>query len=316
MVKLEPQHEEGAFQASMVIPAGELTLPEAPQKLQGEGKDWGLAYNTPKLWMWGACLAVAAVLVTALATQELYLMKRKAPRSQPIEVVKEAQIEEVTGFEIGGPSEEVARTMAAAYAQAKTLEEVLPLIRNAPRLAARLKLDWQPWNAPPHWQPAREAMWDVSGKGGIGHGLLHGQKPDFSRYAIYFVCEGESLRIDWEATQGLGDADFSTLVRGVGSGGVTRAFMAPANFYSLIFPESEFRSFKMLAPDREHVLWGYAKLGTPAESALVKAFSADNLPESANAVQPITLRLTPGPKGAQKNQWLIGEMLHIDWVCP
>ena len=32
--------------------------------------------------------------------------------------------------------------------------------------------------------------------------------------------------------------------------------------------------------------------------------------------QAVTLRLTTPPAAAQKNQWLIGEMLHIDWVSP
>ncbi|MEI6675648.1 MAG: hypothetical protein WCO57_10760 [Verrucomicrobiota bacterium] len=316
VVKLEPVHEEAPFHANMVIEHSDLQLPEVPEALQGEGKNWGKGGHTPQLWLWGIGIAIGVLLVTALTIHNSFLIDRKKSSAKPLELAVEAKVDEIKGFEIGGSSEETARNLAAAYAKTKTPEEVLPLIRHAERLAARLKLDWQPWNAPPNWQPAIEHTWEVSVKGGICHGVLRGQKPDFSRYAMYFVCVGQTLQIDWEATQGLGDAKFATLERGVGSGGVIRAYVMPENFYSLIFPESVFRSYKILAPDREQVIWGYVKLGTPAEAAMQKVFETEKLAGKANVELSLTLRLTPCPKGAKKNQWIIGEMLHIDWVSP
>jgi hypothetical protein len=196
------------------------------------------------------------------------------------------------------------------------VDEVLPLIRDADRLAARLKRDWQAWNVPENWQTPFTAEWQVSSQGGRSYGLLAGRKPDFSRFNAYFIRDGEKFLLDWEATQGLGDAAFDTLQRGVGSGGVVRAFVTPENFYSLKFPESEFRSYKVLAPDREQVIWGYVKLGSPEAAALSQVFQTGVILDSANSEQPMTLRILPSPEGSLKNQWIIGEMLHIDWVSP
>ena len=316
VVRLEQALEEGPFQASKVISKVPQTAPDEPHDLHGEGKDWGKARKHPLRWLVAGGLGVGILVVTALAIQELFLMHRKPPHTAPIEWIEEAPLAEVQGFEIDGASEAEARLLIAAYAKAQTPEEVLPLIRNAARLSPRLKLDWQPWHAPPSWEPARTAAWTVTADGGICHGLMSGWKPDFSRFGVYFVREEGSLRIDWEATQGLGDASFATLQRGLGTGGLIRALVAPENFYSLTFPETEFRSFKVLAPDREQVVWGYVKLSSPEEAALLHVFEASKALETTAAEQAMTLRLTPAPEGSQKNQWIIGEMLHIDWVSP
>jgi len=328
VVRLEQTLDEQPFQAANVIPAMELTKREAPRELHGEGQDWGKAHHHPMRWLVAAGASAAVLLVAALAGQKLYLTTQKNPRAVHLELVDEVMPEEVKGFEIDGACEASARSMVAAYAKARTPAEVLPLLREAARLTPRLTRDWQPWQAPADWQPAREAVWSVTAEGGRGHGTLRGRKPDFTPFQVCFIREGDALRIDWEATEGLGDTDFATLQKGRGTGGIIRAYVAPESFYSLTFPETEYHSYKVLAPDREQVVWGYAKAGSAAAVALLKVFEAAAQGDEANVGQPIaqrqvsgaeqamSLRLSPAPEGAQKNQWLIGEMLHIDWVSP
>jgi len=317
VVKLEQVLAEGPFQAAKVIPALELTAPEDRRGLPGEGQDWGRARHLPLLrWLVIAGTAVGGVLVAALATQELMLApKPKAPAAH-LEVVELATSEEMRGFELDGPCEANARALLAAYAKATTPEAVVPLIHDGARLAARLNEDWQPWHAPAEWLPSRNAEWRISADGGKCHGCLSGRKPDFAPYQAYFVRDGDALRIDWEATEGVGEVTFATLVRGIGSGGLIRTYATAENFYSLRFPESEFRSYKLLAPDREQVVWGYLKLDSPAAAALLKEFKSAESEGTTPAELAITLRVSPPPDGAQKNQWLIGEMLHIGWVSP
>lgn len=316
VVRLEPDYEDGPIQSTPVTGTIELEQREDLRGLHGEGKDWGKALKSRHFWLLAGGAGVGALLVAALAIHELFLVNRENKKALPIELVEEANIEEVKGFEIGGTSEECARSMVALYAKAKTPQEVLPLIRNAQRLGARLNRDWQAWNASPDWQPSRNGTWVVSAEAGICHGSLTGQKPDFSMFRVYFVREGESLRIDWEATQGIGDVAFETLQRGVGTGGEIRAYISPANYYSQTFPESDYRSFGVASPDREQALWAYVKRKSPADAALLKVFDTGEVMGASTAEQPMTLRLTHGPDGSQKNQWLIADMLHIDWVSP
>lgn len=333
VIRLEQALDEPAFQAAKVIPALEPAPPEEPRELHGGEPDWGRARHHPLRWVAAAGVGAAVLLVAALAAQELYLAKtqKKARPAPVVELVEEVVPEEVKGFESDGPTEENARSMVAAYAKAKTPAEVLPLLRDAKRLARRLAQDWQPWEAPTDWQPTREARWTVSPTGGRSHATLRGLKPDFSPFQVYFVLDGDALLIDWEATEGLGDTTFAILQKGVGSGGVVRAYVSPDSFYSLAFPEEDYQSYRLLAPDREQFIWGYAKAGSAAAKALDKAFGsmeaggpADlqgtiDIVETGKAAHqelPVTLRLIPALDGGQKNQWLIGEMLHIEWVSP
>jgi len=316
VVRLEQALTEGPFQAAKIIPAQPLTAAGGARELQGEGQDWGQTRPHPLRWLVMAGVLVGGVLVAALATQELLRTPKAKARTAGLELVEPTQVEPMQGFELDGPSEENARALLAAYAVATTPKAVIPLIRNAPRLTQRLTQNWHAWQVPANWLPAHNATWQISAAGGRNHGCLSGRKPDFTPYQVFFVREGEALRIDWEATEGLGDATFATLARGRGMGGTIRTYATPENFYSLVFPETEFRSYKLLAADHEQVVWGYVKLGDPAAAALLKVFESAMNNGELPAEQAITLRLTPPPAGAQKNQWLIGEMLHIDWVSP
>ncbi|MEI7954308.1 MAG: hypothetical protein WCJ66_03980 [Verrucomicrobiota bacterium] len=314
--RLEQPLAEAPFQAAIVIPAMTLSAPQDPSELEGESKDWGKARQHPLRWLVIAGMGVGGVLVAALATQELLLSPKSKTLSNPLELVQEEKVEEMQGFEPDGPCEENARSLLAAYAKATTPEAVLPLIRNSTRLSPRLTQNWHPWLAPAEWFPSRNAAWEVSAEGGVCHGRLSGSKPNFAPYRAYFVREGESLRIDWEATEGISDAPFTSLARGIGAGGVVRCHATPENFYSLTFPEEQYRSYKLLAADLEQVVWGYVKLENPSAAALLKVFEAAKNEDDAPADRPMTLRLAPAPAGAQKNQWIIGELLHIEWVSP
>jgi hypothetical protein len=316
VVKLPQAPDEGPFQAANVIPAMTLTVRDDPQHLHGEGPDWGRNRHYPLRWLMAAGAGAALLLMAALAAQELLLSQKKKPAAPAIALTEDVKVEQINGFELDGPCEGSARAMVAAYAKATTAAELVPLIRDAARLTPRLTQDWQPWHAPADWQPPREATWMVTAESRRGFAYLSGRKPDFSPFRVYFVRSGKALQIDWEATQGLGDATFPTLERGAGSGGVIRAFLTPENFYSQKFPESGYRSYKVLAPDRAHVIWGYAQANSATAAALLQAFEAAARDNETAAQLPMTLRLTPAPAGAQKNQWLIGELLHIDWVSP
>ena len=316
IVRLEQAQTKGLFQATKAIPAQPLVAVPNTRDLQGEGHDWGRTSPNPLRWLILAGAGVGGVLVAALATQELLLTPKPRAQITCPELVETPPIAQIHGFELDGPCEENARALLATYAKTTSPDAVLPLIRDAPRLTSRLTQDWQPWQVPADWSPNRNATWRVSADGGKSHGCLSGRRPDYTSYQVFFVLEGEALRIDWEATEGLGDSNFSMLTRGRGAGGVIRSYVTPENFYSLVFPETQFRSYKLMAADHEQVVWGYVKLGDSAAAALFKVFeSAENDGISATE-QAVTLRLTTPPAGAQKNQWLIGEMLHIDWVSP
>ena len=316
VVKLEAILTETSFQARNAIVPPLKPAAEAPHNLRGESTEWGKVSKTPTRWLATAAGGVVLLVVLAMVTQEVWLKDPKTAVVAVVEAPEDAPFEEVAGFELDSSSEADARKMLATYAKATTVEEVLPLIRSGQALADRLKLDWQPWGLAPDWQPPVLAVWEVSAEGGRSHGLLRGNRPDFSRFRAYFVREDDALKLDWEATAGLGDASFETLQKGMGTGGKLRAYVKLDNYYSQLLAEDAYHSFRLKAPDGEQVVWGYSKQGTPADAALLKIFEPSVIDGEAKSELPITLRLEPGPENCQKNQWLIREMLHIDWVSP
>ena len=316
VIKLESPTAETPFLAKQSIAPVPQEEAESHRNLQGEGVEWGRQSFIATRWMAFSAAGVVLLVLLALLTQEIWLRDSKAASAPPIVMSQVVAMAEVVGFELDGSSERQARELLATYARATAVGEVLPLIRNGAALADRLKLDWQPWRAPEHWQEPFQAAWAVSDDGGRSHGLLRGIKPDFSKFRVYFVREGEALMIDWEATQALGDASFETLQKGKGTGGRVRAIAKLDSFFTQDFPEESFHSFRLQAMDDELFVWGYSRIGSPADDGLMRIFQPGVINSEAVSEVPITVRLEPGPDGCQKNQWFIGEMLHIDWVSP
>lgn len=316
VVKLEALSSETGFQAKQTIAATADSQVPAAQHFHDGGRARGRQSKISNRWIAASTGGVVLVVVVALVGHERWVRESKSAPPPVVELPKDEPIAQVAGFELESSSETEARELLARYAQATRPADVLPLIRNPKSLAARLPLDWQPWAVPPDWQPPLGASWSVNAGGGRNHGLLRGIKPDFTKFRVYFVREDDGLRIDWEATQGMGDASFDVLQRGQGTGGKLRTFAKLENFYTLTFPEESYHSFRLLAPDGEQAIWGYSRLGSPADLRMMEVFEPGVIRAEGKSELPVTVRLEPGPDGCQKNQWLIGEMLHIEWVSP
>lgn len=314
VVKLEASGP--TFQAKQTLILTQPLSSQPPRNLHGESSEWGHKPKQSNRWMAAAAISVIALLIAAVVVQELWINKSRKVTSVASTFQPEGPIQQVEGFELEGSSEPDARKLLETYAKATRIEEVIPLIRNGQSLTPRLELDWQPWNPPSNWQGIQNATWSVSSVGARGHGILIGVKPDFSNFRAYFVRDHNTLKIDWEATQGLSDADFPTLVRGVGSGGLVRAKVKPFHYYTQLFPEDTFRSYRLSSPDGEEVVWGYAPIGSKSDEKLLEFFQPSVILDPTKNELPVTLRLEPAPNNAQKNQWLISEMVHIEWVSP
>lgn len=319
VIKLECPSADQPFQANLTIappvepPAEE---PRTPGKPMAESPEWGGKTGHSLRWIVGSGLGVVALLVLALVTQERWLKEPAAEEPQTIGLADVEPLEEIEGFETDGTSEVQSRALLATFAKARQADEILPLIRQPEAVAERVRLHWQAWNTPPDWEVSPEAVWHTGYEKGRGFGILVGTTPDFKPFRAYFVRDQGVLKLDWEATQGVGDAPFEMLERGAGSGGVVRAYVKSDSFFTAVFPEADYRSFKVAAPDHEGVVWGYAKRGGQAEEAISALFPAGMFLESEKSELPMTLRLGPPPAGSQKNQWLILEMLHNEWVSP
>jgi hypothetical protein len=124
------------------------------------------------------------------------------------------------------------------------------------------------------------------------------------------------LKMDWKATTAHGTADFTTMAEGRGDASEIRGWIKPADFYTLAFPENEFRSYQLLSADQRQFLWVYARLDDPAQRVLDDEFMGGGILQGRAEPQKMTLSLGRGSADALPNQWAVMELLHKEWIAP
>ncbi len=323
IVKLDCTPADQPFQPNhMIVPRREQDPEPQPEpvagKIKEENPEWGKRKKHSLRWLIASGIGVAAIVVLSLTTLELWIKDAPEddPSAQQITLDDPESLTEVEGFEIDGNSEWQSREILAAFAAAGSPGKILPFIRDRDALVDAVNREWQPWGTAVKWDGPDSAAWRTANESGRGFGVLSGAKPDLTPFNAYFVREQGALKLDWEATTGACATPFNMLVAGRGSGGKTRAFVKIDAFFTTTFPESLYRSFKLLSPDLNHVIWAYTKLGSREDTAIMGFFPTGILLDSERGELPMTVILSPPAPDAQKNQWLITEMLHNDWVSP
>lgn len=318
VVRLSEPYAETAFR-TIPQPPDDATDAGTAAALSGRRRrhaEWGLRKKQNLRWLVASGAGVLALLVVALVIQQRWLTPAPDPLRLKAEVVEEEPVPEVEGFEISGTSQRESMDLLTRFAHARTPADALPLIRDNGRLAELVRDNWRPWEVPAGWTTPLEASWMTNDDSGKGFGLLVGSLPDLMPFRAYFVREKGAIKLDWEATTAYSATDFGRLVRGSGMGGITRVYMEPDHYYTLVFPEESYRCFKLLSPDMTKVIWGYAARGSRAEKAIHHYFPTGLVQDPDESVRAMTLTLEPAPKGAQPNQWLISRMHHHEWVAP
>ncbi|RYD20472.1 MAG: hypothetical protein EOP88_14945 [Verrucomicrobiaceae bacterium] len=283
---------------------------------QGESKEWGIGRLHGHHWVVGGGLAVVVIVIGSM----LLLPAINAPNkpreqaSQPLlKEEKDARLEIINRLLEKQPE---AIQLFRSYSQAAHVDEIVPLVRDGAAMRELLKKDWKPLNLSKQWAPSIESKWSVFDRDGRPGGLLEGSLPDGSPFSAYVTEEKGRLLLDWKATNAYCSATYSDLEKGTGDSSEIRGELSTATYYGASLPEEEYRSFRMVSPDQVSLIWCYARRGTPAEAEVAKEFQSGEILKENPAPRKITLRLKLGPEGTLPNQWVIAEMLHIDWVTP
>lgn len=288
-------------------------------KSRGESAAWGFSPRHPTRWILGAGVGVVAIVIAAL----LALPSINAPNAPRVDsndpqsrVVIEEKMESAEAMNQLLTKQPEAIQIFRAYASATYADDIVPLIRDGAALQETLRKHWKPLALPKRWAPPADSGWALLELGGQAYGLLEGTLPDQSKFAAYFTYAGDRLVLDWKATAAFGTTTFGQLEKGRGDSSEIRGEISIADFYSTAWPEADYQSFRLIAPDGEIMIWCYARRDDPANAKISQHFRKGDIIEEVKSSQKITLRLERGPAESAPNQWLIGEMLHIDWVSP
>ncbi len=289
------------------------------QAAQGEGKEWGAARKHSARWLVGSGLGVVAVVVLGLLLLPL-INESNADHPRPgqtgLVLDKEESTEGLASLNNLVARQAEAEQLFRAYASAATVEEILPLLRDAAAVEPLIRSQRRPALIAKSWLPPDGTLWNVVASDGLPFAQLEGSLPDFAKFSAYCLLAGNQLQLDWKATTGYGTATFGELAQGQGAPAEIRVKILSAKFYTAHYPEAEFQSYQLLAPDESQAIWGYTRRGAVVDGLLGKLFWSGEILDSPPEQQKVTLRLAHGPEGSLPNQWVIEEMLHHDWIHP
>jgi hypothetical protein len=287
----------------------------------GEGRDWGMAHRHRLPWLLGG----GALVTTSVLCGMVMLPKINAPNvpskgSAKIMLVVEDEIE-IEGMDAlnallarRGEALEIFRR----FALASHVEEVVPLILDGNSLRETLGQHWQPQNFPRDWKPDTNLSWKILESSRRSYVLLEGDFPDHRKFSAYFTHRGPLplLLLDWKATTAFGTASFDELEAGGGDPAEIRGVLSIADYYSTSWPEAEYQSYRLVSPDEQTIIWCYTCREGEPHATLAPLLKRGEITREANQSQKITARLERGPDDAAPNQWLIRELIQIDWITP
>lgn len=315
-VRLEAEDAEPPVKARDMSELGPAEA-QVPWRHKKRGR-WNL-----KSWTVGMSIGSCAVAAIAVVAQ---LVARKAPAAAPVQapVVEEPvnphkQEVDYLVNHVGTLVPE-AESLLQRYAAAKSPAEVLPLIRRADSVGPKLTAKWKPWGEGPALASSEKVENIVEYTTEWPSLLLRGKKSNFDPFELQFVREQGVLKIDWEASEGMGDCSVADLQGGFMADNATvRAKITPANFYTPAFPEGGFRSYQLSDFSRYDFVWAFAPVGSPEAEFLSEALDEDSKilsrRDQDQKVVPLTLKLS-GPKAEGVKIFLITGILHKGWVTP
>ncbi len=285
----------------------------------GESSTWGAASKLPKLWIFGSGVVVVVIVILSMILRPVINSLNATKASKHETVAKPFMEETIDSFDTLDPmlnKQREALQIFRAYVTATQVEQVIPLIRNGKELEHTLRAHWHPTGISKRWTPTSPISWSLKKFADHPCALLEGIMPDQSRFIAYFTNDDNRLLLDWKATSGFGTATFAELDKNAGDPTEIRGEISLAAFYTASWPEADYQSYRLTSPDGQDILWCYSRRGEPPHEALAPFFRKDLIIMQNISSWRITLRLVRGPTDSLPNQWLIGEMLHIDWVTP
>jgi hypothetical protein len=209
-----------------------------------------------------------------------------------------------------------AEQIMRALVSASSVPDILPSLRDAEEIAGLVQADHHLIGTFINQPPPQTVHWTALQRDGLTYGLLKGTLPDYSDFEAYFVMRDDKLVLDWKASSAFSTADFGELATKRGDPSEIRAWVSNAGFYTLAFPEDEFQCHQLLSPDKKQSIWAYSRRGSDVENLINTRLNQGYILQSEAESMKATLRLEAGPAEALTNQWLIGELLHKDWIAP
>jgi hypothetical protein len=199
-----------------------------------------------------------------------------------------------------------AEQMAEKFLNAESVDEILPLIRNAKALERRVRK---------HYEGGRIEPLGISKFNSSGvpmykdeFGAVQVETKDFERKVLAFVEGKEGLKIDWESWVGLADMPWEEIMeKRPKEALMVRVSLRISDYYNFEFADDkEWMSYRLLSPGGDHLLYGYVARGSLLDQQVK--------PKDKKTTETKILKIRFPEGGSSKNLVIIEEMVTDGWV--
>ncbi len=155
-----------------------------------------------------------------------------------------------------------AEPLAKKFLTARSVEELLPLVRNPEVAEARMR------NFYPGGKVSAPGFSQFNSTGGVsvlGRLLsLYVTTRDLDMKAIAFVDTPQGLKVDWESWVGWSEMSWETFIKTKpATGHVFRVTLSAVEYYNFAFTdETKWKSYRLMSADGEKSFYGYVEKDT------------------------------------------------------
>ena len=283
-------------------------------------KGKGRAVKILAVWIAAMAVIVAAVVGVVKFTD------KKPATTIPVFIPEQDRFEDLVGNPLVIPDEELkadvplpkvmkkseaeflseAEPMAKAFLEAKTTEEILPLVHDSDRVLPLLRSRYPDGTVEPTGMSKFNANGQISYKDSFAAVTV--LTPDYERKQLAFIDGVDGLKIDWESWVGWSDLPWEKLLETNPKKPVlVRAMVKWVDYYNFGFSdETAWRSYRLVSPDGETTLYGYVERNSLLDQRL--------RPGEPGATVAVTLKIHFREDEQSPNQAVIDELVSDGWV--
>lgn len=197
--------------------------------------------------------------------------------------------------------------LARKFLEAKTVDELLPLIRNPQRAKPRLQRQFPQG----HIDPPGLEKFNTSGNLTFGDSstVVDIRTRNFENRQLTFVETPVGLKIDWESWAGWSEMSWPELLAAPPTQATMfRLVVRRVDYYNFGFSDdNHWQSYSLESQDGEHMIFGYVQRGSATAANIQMGSEVDHA--------PMILKIHfPEKVAAFNNQVVIDEVVATDWL--
>ncbi len=314
-VAKHPTHNDDLTEAVSASP-DTATAPTRRRHRHEEEHAWETGTSNPERVSWkklgfGAAAALGLLgMGSILAITIRRQLKPQDGSEQKRVVVATEKAEETTASLLSNVDASVraAEPTVRKFLAAKTIEEILPTVRNPELAKARMEKFYPGGRIQPE-EIVKYNLLDLLQVPAGGEFLNIGvRNADFIDKLITTIATPQGFKVDWESWVGWSETSASEfLSKQPEKGSSFRVTLSAVSYYNYNFKDDrEWKSFRIRFGDSEKSVFGYVKKGSILEQRI-------NLDEGEKTKKLIlSLKFPASPE--TPDQVLIDDFIHENWV--